>query len=184
MVALESERLILRDFRPDDFEAFYRTSMDPAYRQFYPEEEVTEAFWQEIFQRVLPPEEEEGRQKYQLAIWTRDEQLIGTCGVRVEVPAHRQASFGCAIARAHWGRGLAYEASRRILEFGFSNLPIERVYAETIGENRAARALAERLGMRLEGEFVHHKFFRGRWWNTVVYAVLREEWGAGVGSRE
>ena len=34
----------------------------------------------------------------------------------------------------------------------FNSLPVHRIYAETISENTRARALAERLGMRLEGQ--------------------------------
>ena len=81
---------------------------------------------------------------------------------------------------AYWGEGLAYEASRRIVAYGFSTLRMQRIFAETISENGRARALAERLGMRLEGELVRNRFFRARWWNTVIYALLADEWsGAG-----
>ena len=79
-----------------------------------------------------------------------------------------------------WGQGYAYEASRRIMDYGFSSLPIHRVYVETISENARARALAQRLGMRMEGELRHHRFIRGRWWDTVICAVLKDEWNPGV----
>ena len=87
---------------------------------------------------------------------------------------HRQASLGCAIARPYWGNGYALEAARSLVDFGFRTLPIHRLYAETNAENRAARDLAERLGMRLEGVLRHTKFFRGRWWDTAIYALLSE----------
>jgi RimJ/RimL family protein N-acetyltransferase len=176
MFSLKTDRLVLRDFRPDDFEAFYATSTDPEYGRFYPERELAEAHWRQIFERILPPADRRERRTYQLALCLLDGTLIGTCGVRLEDVEHRQASFGCAIASRYWGKGLAYEGSHRVIEFGFSSLGIERLYAETISANRGARALAERLGMRLEGEFRHHRFFRNRWWNTAIYAVLREEW--------
>ena len=51
-----------------------------------------------------------------------------------------------------------------------------RVYAKTNGENGRARLLAERLGMILAGELQHNRFFRGRWWNTAIYSILRDEW--------
>jgi ribosomal-protein-alanine N-acetyltransferase len=180
MQPLETARLVLRDFRPDDFEAFYATSNDPTYRQYYAEGETTRVFWQEIFARILSSVEAADRIKYQLAICLPNGEIMGTCGVRIEVPEHRQASFGCAIARTYWGKGYAYEAARCIIDFGFAELPIHRLYAETIGENHRARALAERLGMRLEGELRQHKFFRGRWWDTAIYAVLKDEWHTRV----
>jgi RimJ/RimL family protein N-acetyltransferase len=176
MLTLETERLNLRDFEPDDFEAFYAASNDPAYQQFYSERETSRVFWEDLFDRIRSSAEAADRTQYQLAVCLQTGELIGTCGVRIELPEHQQASFGCAVARPFWRKGFAYEASRAIIDFGFSSLPIHRVYAETISENTRARALAERLGMRLEGEFRHRKFFRGRWWDSVIYAVLKDEW--------
>ena len=180
MLTLETEKLILRDFRADDFEAFYATSNAPEYQKFYSEREMTRAFWRDIFDRILSSAEAPDRTKYQLALCLQTGELIGTCGVRIEVPDHRQASFGCAIDCAYWGKGFAYEASRHIIDFGFSSLCIHRIYTETISENTRARALVERLGMRLEGELRHHKFFHGRWWDTIIYAVLKDEWSPGA----
>lgn len=176
MLTLQTERLILRDFTETDFDAFYATTDDPAYRRYYPEWEMTRAAWQDIFTQILAATAAAERTTYQLAICLPDDTLIGTCGVRIEAPQHRQASFGCAIARPYWGQGYAGEASRCLLTFAFTSLPIHRIYAETNSANGKARALADYLGMRLEGELRQHKFFRDRWWDTAVYAVLQEEW--------
>jgi RimJ/RimL family protein N-acetyltransferase len=178
MLTLQTERLILRDFRPNDFAAFYATSDDPEYQQFYSKRETSRAFWQALFERILSATQAPERTQYQLAVCLHTGELVGTCGVRIEVPEHQQASFGCAIARPSWGKGLAYEAASHLIDYGFSSLPIHRLYAETIRENKRARALAEKLGMRVEGELQHHKFFQGRWWDTIIYAVLKEEWNA------
>jgi RimJ/RimL family protein N-acetyltransferase len=180
VLTIGTERLILRDFVPDDLEAFYATSNHSEYQKFYSEHETTRAFFQDLFERIQSGAQAPHRTKYQLAVCLQPGDLIGTCGIRIESTDHQQASFGCAIARDYWGKGYAYEASRCIIDFGFSSLPIHRTYAETISANTRARALAERLGMRLEGELRHHKFFRGRWWDTVIYAVLKDEWKPGA----
>lgn len=175
-ITLETSRLILRDFEPEDFEAFFATTQDAEYQQFYSEEVTTRNFWQTIFERILEAARAADRLAYQLAICLPSGELIGTCGVRIEDRENQQASFGCACARPHWGKGYAFEAAHRIIDFGFCSLPVHRIYAETISENKSARHLIERLGMRLEGEFLHQRFFRGRWWNTVTYAILKHEW--------
>ncbi|NKQ37810.1 MAG: GNAT family N-acetyltransferase [Chloroflexi bacterium] len=176
MFTLATDRLVLRDFASGDFDAFFATTNDPDYQQFYAERETMEAHWRQIFERILDSSAAPERMMYQLAICLPTGKLVGTCGVRIEDAEHKQASFGCAIARPFWGQGLAYEASHCLIDFGFSSLPIHRLYAETISENRNARRLEERLGMRLEGEFRENRFFRGRWWHTVIYAVLKDEW--------
>jgi len=176
MLTLETERLLLRDFRPEDFEAFFQTSQDPQYQQFYSEKETGREFWRSIFDKILTSTNAEERLKFQMAICLKSGEIIGTCGFRIEDLENRQASFGCAVARPYWGKGLAFEASHRILSYAFSELPVHRVYAETISENTHARLLAERLGMKLEGVLRQNRFFRGRWWNTAIYAILKNEW--------
>jgi ribosomal-protein-alanine N-acetyltransferase len=140
------------------------------------EKETTREFWKVIFERILSAEDEENRTKYQLAICLAAGEMIGTCGVRTEDKENQQASFGCAIARPYWGKDLAFEASQRIIDYGLSTLSLHRIYAETISENTKARSLAERLGMRLEGELRQNRFFRGRWWNTAIFSILMDEW--------
>jgi RimJ/RimL family protein N-acetyltransferase len=173
---IETERLVLRDFQVGDFEAFYATTSDSDYRQFYSEREMQRGFWEELFERIRMKGDETERTSFQLAVCLHSGELIGTCGVRMEDIEHRQASYGCAIGAAYWRKGYAFEASHRIIAYGFENLPIHRLYAETNRENVRARGLAQRLGFRLEGELRQTKFFRGRWWDTVIYAMLKEEW--------
>ncbi|MCA9941449.1 MAG: GNAT family N-acetyltransferase [Anaerolineales bacterium] len=179
LLPLQTDRLVLRDFVEGDFEAFHATTNDPEYGQFYAVRETTRSFWWEVFARIRAGISAEPRLVYQLAITLPAGDLIGTCGVRSEDAENGQASFGCAIARPYWGHGYAYEASRAILDAGFSTLRLHRIYAETISENARARALAERLGMRLEGELRERKFFRDRWWHIAIYAVLAHEWAEG-----
>jgi len=175
-VRLETERLVLRDFAPEDFEALYATTTGPEYRRYYSEAETTRDHWRDIFAHMCAAREQPDRRTYQLAVCLASGELIGTCGVRVEDAAQRQGSFGCAIDRRHWGRGLAREASRLVLDHGFGTLALHRIHAETISENARSRKLAERLGMRLEGELRHARYFRDRWWDVAIYAVLAPEW--------
>jgi RimJ/RimL family protein N-acetyltransferase len=176
LLRLETERLILRDFLPEDFEPFFETTQDPEYLKYYSKKEATQVFWKTIFEGFLKDAVDEGRLKYQLAICLKSGELIGTCGVRIEDRENQQASFGCAVARSSWGKGLAFEASRNIIHYGFSSLPIHRIFSMTISDNTRARMLIEQLGMTQEGELRHNRYFRGRWWNTIIYSILKTEW--------
>jgi RimJ/RimL family protein N-acetyltransferase len=175
-----TERLLLRDFEEADFPAWFATSDDPQFRQFYSEKEDSEDYWRGIFERIRASAAAPKRAVYQMAVCLKSGELIGSCGVRMEDIENRQASFGCAIARPYWGAGYAHEAAQRLFDFGFSEMSVHRLYAETKAENRRARALAERLGMRLEGELRECRWFKGRWWTMVIYAILEEEWREAV----
>jgi [ribosomal protein S5]-alanine N-acetyltransferase len=176
MFVLNTSRLILRDLRQEDFDAFYAAADDAEVQRYYPAEERSAEFYRSIFERILEQTTQPERDKYQLAICMPSVEVIGTCGVRLENAAHMQASFGCGIARPYWGHSYAFEAAWEIIGFSFRNLPIHRLYAETIKENARARRLAERLGMRLEGKLLHTRLIEGQWYGTAVYALLKDEW--------
>ena len=63
-----------------------------------------------------------------------------------------------------------------LLEFGFDRQNLHRVYAETIAENKPALRLCKKLGMREEAHFIENRYFKGKWWSTVVMAMLKSEW--------
>jgi RimJ/RimL family protein N-acetyltransferase len=63
-----------------------------------------------------------------------------------------------------------------VLTFAFIKLELHRVIAITDCENERSVALLGRLGMRREGHFIQNIWFKGRWGDEYLYAVLREEW--------
>ena len=75
-----------------------------------------------------------------------------------------------ALERAAWGRGLATEAGRAALAFGFGEVRLARIIAVAHPENRASRAVMEKLGMRYEG---YLEVF-----GAVLYALPRDEFHA------
>ncbi|CAI2318580.1 hypothetical protein IFVP18_C150598 [Vibrio parahaemolyticus] len=93
--------------------------------------------------------------------------FVGTICLRLE--GNQQASIGCAFSRASQGDKLSYEAALALADFGFSELGIHRIYAKTISRNLPAIKLCKSLGMRQEAHFREHRFFKGQWWDTVIW---------------
>ena len=90
-----------------------------------------------------------------------------------------QAELGWAFDPAHHGRGLATEATRRLVALCFADLGLRRVTAGCFADNAPSWRLMERLGMRREGTFRAESLHRsGRWLDSFTYALLREEWAA------
>ena len=89
---------------------------------------------------------------------------------------HQQGEVGFTFSRAHQGQGLACEAATCVLNYAFTKLELHRVIAITDCENERSVALLSRLGMRREGHFIQNIWFKGKWGDEYLYAVLREEW--------
>jgi ribosomal-protein-alanine N-acetyltransferase len=55
---------------------------------------------------------------------------------------------------------------------------MHRIAAYCIAENVASARVLEKIGMTREGRFREHEWFKGRWWDTLCYAILDREWRA------
>jgi ribosomal-protein-alanine N-acetyltransferase len=175
---LTTQRLILCEFVAEDWPAVLAYQSDPRYLRYYEWTERTEADVRSFVQRFLDWQAAKPRIKYQLKITLpEDGRLIGNCGVRLEEAGAAVGDVGYEIAPAYWGRGYATEAARAIMDFGFEELGLHRVWSYTVAENAASQRVMEKLGMRYEGRLRETQWYKGCWWDTVVYGILKEEWG-------
>jgi ribosomal-protein-alanine N-acetyltransferase len=112
-----------------------------------------------------------------LAIATREAPrvLVGTVSLR-RFARDRRAELGYWLAASAWGHGYASEATRAIVDFGFTELGLARVYAQVLAGNQASLRVLEKLGMVREGVKRRHVRKERRLHDLVFYGLLREEW--------
>ncbi len=174
---LETTRLRLRHFTDADLAPFMAYRNDPEVARYQGWEGISEpeahAFLQE--QKEIQPGVP--GQWFQIALEFKETgRLIGDCALKIEEHDERQAKIGYTLSRAYQGRGLASEAVTCVLEYAFVTLGLHRVIAITDCENAASVALLERLGLRREGHFFQNAWFKGKWADEYLYALLQEEW--------
>jgi ribosomal-protein-alanine N-acetyltransferase len=175
---LQTPRLLLREFFESDWRAVMAYQSDPNYLRYYPWTERTVEQIQAFIQQFIAWQEEQPRTKFQLAVVLASEgRLIGTCGIRKETPDAQEAELGYEIAPPYWGQGYATEAARAMVGFAFETVRLHRVWASCVAENAASARVLEKLGMRLEGRLRQNRWMHGRWWDTLVYGILEDEWG-------
>jgi RimJ/RimL family protein N-acetyltransferase/SAM-dependent methyltransferase len=85
---------------------------------------------------------------------------------------------GYRLPRAAWGRGLATEGSRALLDHGFDTAGLDRVWAETMTVNAASRAVMDRLGMTYERSLPGEEPVAGWEQGEVVHGIDRATWAA------
>jgi RimJ/RimL family protein N-acetyltransferase len=88
---------------------------------------------------------------------------------------HREADVGYGLRRDVRGRGLATEAARLMLRFGFRDLGLHRVFATHHPDNAASAHVLTRLGMTREGVLREHRFANGTWRDSILYSILEHE---------
>ena len=174
---LTTERLLLREFVESDWQAVLAYQMDPLYLRYSPWTHRTEEDVRAFVRWFIAWQEEQPRKKFQFAvILPGEERLIGNCGIRMRSTDAHEADIGYEFDSRYWGRGYATEVARAMLAFGFGQLGLHRIWAHCIMENVASARVLEKIGMQLEGRLRENEWMKGRWWDTLVYAILDYEW--------
>ncbi len=171
MTILETDRLLLRVFRPEDLDAFAQIEADPEVMRFYPSGPRPREWAERGVRSFIRTQEERG-----FSLWAvvhkADGPLIGYCGlVPQTLNGAEEVEVGYKLARAYWGQGLATEAARAVRDWGFAHLGVPRLVSLIDPGNAASIRVAEKSGMRHETDAEYDGKTCG------IYAVRREEWG-------
>ena len=174
---LHTSRLLMREFVPADWRAVLAYQRDPRYLRYYEWRDRTPEDARRFVQMFVDQQQELPRRKFQLALELKSStSLIGNCGIRLRTVATPEADIGYELSPDYWGQGYATEAARAIVRFGFEELKVHRIWAWCIADNVASTRVLEKLGMQLEGRLREREYFKGRWWDTLVYALLVNDW--------
>jgi RimJ/RimL family protein N-acetyltransferase len=181
---LRTERLVLRLFRDDDFEAVYDMQSRPEVARYL--------YWS--------PRDRSGaakslREKLKCSSIKVEGDILNLAVERAEGgPAigdlmlhyvsatHRQAEVGYILHPDAQGHGFATEATRAVVDLAFRELKVHRVFGQIDARNTASARVLERVGLRREAHLVENEWVKGEWTDEVIYAVLADEWArAGNG---
>jgi RimJ/RimL family protein N-acetyltransferase len=176
-VRIETARLVLRELREEDWEAVLAYQSDPRYLRYYEWESRSADEVRAFLGMLIGRQSEVPRTKFQLAIELKaDGRMIGNCGARLPEAGSRVADIGYELAPDEWGKGYATEAARAMRNYGFEVLGAHRVWATCVADNVGSAHVLEKLGLRLEGRLRDNAFYKGRWWDELIYGMVESEW--------
>src|SRR6185436_6488132 len=178
MILGETTRL--RPIEKDDLPRFVKWFADPEVRNYLalymPMSQGQEEQW---FERNLAAGD--------LQAWAMDAQAsdramapwlhIGSCGYHTVDWRPRSGEVGIAIgAREYWGQGYGTDAMHTLICWGFNTLNLNRIYLRVFSDNARAIRCYEKVGFQLEGRLRQDNFHNGAYRDTLIMAMLREDW--------
>lgn len=175
---LETERLILRTFSLDDFDAVHSYASvqeNSIYMVWGPNTpEQTQAF----IKMAISNAEESPCTNYQYAAVHKDTgNLIGACNLAM--PGD-EAEIGWILHRDYWKQGYGPEMGKVMLKLGFEELHLHRIIARCDAENYGSYRTMEKIGMHREGLFLNarpaNKLSDKKFGDELYYVILKEEW--------
>jgi RimJ/RimL family protein N-acetyltransferase len=168
MLTLETERLILRQWREDDFESYAAICADPEVMRYLGGKPFTRLeAWRHMAFLIG---------HWQLrgyGHWAVEEKatgrVIGRLGF-LNPEGWPGFEVGWTLARDSWGKGYASEGARHALRHAFTEMGRRRVISLIHPENRASIKVAERMGEKPEGETEILGI------PVIIYGISKETW--------
>jgi ribosomal-protein-alanine N-acetyltransferase len=168
---LETPRLILREFVPEDADALARVISDPETMRYYPAPYDPAGVEEWILRN---------RRRYAAdgyGLWAIDlkatGEMIGDCGItRQAVDGESLPEIGYHLRRDLWGQGLATEAAQACRDYGFTRFKAVFLISLIRPENVPSCRVAERNGMTVWKETLHQGL------RHYVYRIQREQWAS------
>jgi len=158
--SLETDRLLLRPWRPaEDLDALAALNADPAVMRWVtPNRPLRPEETADLLDRIVRHWNEHGFGLWAVVPREPGGECIGFAGLAIPsfLPAVLPAvEVGWRLAPAWWGRGLATEAARASLDFGFERLGLRSIVSIIDAGNARSLRVAEKLGMRPGPDRLH-----------------------------
>lgn len=106
-----------------------------------------------------------------------DNRPIGTMGLHGINPKDQNCFIGIGIGeKSHWGKGYGTEATQLIIEYGFHQLNLHRIWASVLAYNERSLRMLKTLGFQEEGRQREAMYKNGEFHDIVIFGLLRDEW--------
>ena len=167
---IETDRLILREYTWDDYDALFEILSDPETMRHYP------APYDEAGVRRWIQWNLDNYEKYGFGLWAvvlrETGEFIGDCGLTMQlIDGESLPEIGYHIHKKYWRRGYAKEAARAVRDWAFQNTGFDCLYSYMKYTNVASYSTALANGMHKVKEYPDPK-------NEIscAYAITRAEW--------
>lgn len=175
-LALETDRLLLREITEEDFNFIIKLETRPENQKYEMEgipikdNVIEDCKWFVEKAKMLP---ECGAIKY--IVCNDKGNMIGTVSLICNWEKTKEWEIGYMFLSEYWGNGYATEAARKVIEFAFKELSIHKLMAFVNYENKRSIALAKRIGMIQEGYMREARLVNGKWNDELVFALLETD---------
>ena len=171
---IETERLVIRRFKPEDAYDVYMCCNDFEVAKTtlgipWPYTKEMAEGWI----AKLGPREEEGS-SYEFAICLKEnpDKIVGCIALTDVHPRAKRAEMGYWVARNYWRQGIATEAAKGMINFGFDKLGLHSIVARYFDINPASGRVMQKCGMTYVGTIRDHEFRFDQFYNVGHYEML------------
>lgn len=169
---IETKRLILSRLEEKDIPFIVEFLQHRIYSDLtsnipYPYTENDAKFWLKMSKEAF-----DNKTGFTFGIRNKEEQLIGAIGLHDR--EDDKAELGYWIAIPYWNKGYVTEAARAVINFGFKDLEINKIYATHFLHNPASGKIMEKIGMEQEALLKQHVKKDGEYYDLAMYSIFKD----------
>ncbi len=179
---IETDRLLLRPMLLSDVDDLLEYQSHPKIVRYIPWPERTREQVVEAAEKLLATGKLDLKEDgdFLVLVWEIRSgefkgKVIGQSNLGLKSLRDGCADIGWVTHQDFQRQGYAYEATYALMEYAFKNFPIRRLIADIDTRNPESGAMASKLGMRREAEFVDAEIFKGSLCSMWLYAILKSE---------
>lgn len=173
-VELQTQRLLLRPWRLSDVDDAFTYASDPDWARYL--WDVPHPYTREDAEEFVRSATERTWSKQAQFAIIKNGKPIGGVHIYIADEASKICGLGYNVGRIYWGQGIATEAARVVLDFGFRVFEPQKVLCKADARNLESLKVMQKLGMTQEALLRKHRLFRGEYIDEVWFGILREEW--------
>lgn len=171
---LETERLILRQLKIEDANAMYSYASNDDVTKFVLWDSHTSLEQTKQFLQFMIDKYKQENYAWAVTLKNSDE-FIGTIDYVMLDNNEHIGEIGYALSHLHWGKGYMSEAAQAIIQYGFTELNLERIQARCFAGNVGSEHVMQKADMVYEGTMRKAKFSKGAYHDMKIYSIIREE---------
>ena len=181
-IYIETERLIIKPYCIQDIDDLYKIYSDEKVMAYIPEgvmsyqcvEDLIKWMVEYCYEKNTP----DNIIKFGVAVADKEtKRVLGWCGLGSLDCKPEDVEIFYGLSSEFWGQGLATEAARAMLHYGFDIIGLKRIIAVVKPDNIASRKVIEKLGMKFEKilkvDDIHYSGYDGE----LYYALTEDEYG-------
>ena len=172
---IEGDKIDLVPLNSDHINLYVKWQNNPEVRK-YARNEFPSTI--EMFKKLFEPHGRIVTNNVRFEIWHKEDQkAIGLAEINNIHYSYRRASIAVIIGDLHyWGKGMATEAGKILLNYGFNELNLYKTTAMIYSPNIGSWKVCEKLGMEREATLKNNGFIDGEYVNDFCYCIFQNDW--------
>lgn len=174
-MVLSNGNILLREMVESDWIDVHKYASQDIVCQYQPWGPNTERDSRDFVHQVIRDSKRELRTRFVFAV-IFDEIMVGAGEINIRDFTNKAGEIAYIVNPDYWGKGIATEVAKLLLDFGFKELKLHRIYATCDPRNVGSTKVLEKVGMTKEGRIRDDLLIKDGWRDSFLFGLLEHEW--------